>query len=389
MNPDRFDRLVQIRRHIHAHPETARKEFGTTAFIAEQLTAAGLAPQIFPGGTGLYCDIGDGRGPLVALRADIDALPVADEKEVPYRSTQPGTCHACGHDVHTTIMLGVALELAQAPEAIEGRARFIFQPAEEAVPSGAHDAIAAGVLKDVAVIYALHCDPAGEVGRVGIRTGPITSSLTAFDIQITQPPAGTAPGAHPADLVMVMAKLITDLPTALQNALPPGAAMVASAVFGTVNSVPGPDGRPERVTSLGTVRSLSREAWAAVPELFERLASAIVSPYGVTFNADFNQVAPAVTNDPDAMRVFDAAVTSALEPGARYETPQSLGGEDFAWYLESVPGGLARLGVRPRGRATAYDLHSGRFDVDEECIAVGVKLMRETLRLALTEYSAR
>ncbi|MGY3201019.1 amidohydrolase [Streptomyces sp. TE5632] len=384
MDSATLNTLIEIRRRIHANPEIARQEFATTALVADTLRGLGLEPRLFPSGTGVFCDIGTENGPIVALRADIDALPVTDEKDVPYRSTKPGFCHACGHDVHTTVVLGVGMELAPRADELEGRVRLIFQPAEESVPSGSLDAIDAGVLKDVSVIYTLHCDPAGEVGTVGVRVGPITSSLTTFDLRLTHAEASPA---RRVDLIAVASLLVVQMPRALQDALTPGPDMVSSVVFSALNSDAGTGDGPAGVTARGTIRSLHRDAWAEAPGHFDRIASAIAATYNVTCATDFVQVAPAVTNDPQAMAVMSKAVTDVLGPGATYPTPQSLGGEDFAWYLEQVPGGLLRLGVRERGRTSAPDLHSGAFDVDEECIAVGVRVMKATALSALSAHA--
>ena len=163
--------LIHLRRHLHAHPELGKAERQTTALVARRLEAVGLRPRLLSIGTGLVCDIGDGDGPTVALRADIDALPLQDEKDVAYRSTIPGVCHACGHDVHTTVLLGTGLALAQHADRLPGRVRLIFQPAEEILPGGSIEVIGDRVLDGVSVIYALHCDPKLEVGRLGVRPG--------------------------------------------------------------------------------------------------------------------------------------------------------------------------------------------------------------------------
>ncbi|MCU1596147.1 MAG: hypothetical protein JWO12_3539, partial [Frankiales bacterium] len=154
--------LIAFRRTLHSHPELGRQEHATTALLVEQLTRAGLAPARLAGGSGLVCDIGSGS-PVVALRADIDALPLQDEKQVPYRSTVDGVCHACGHDVHTAVVLGAGLELAATP--FEGTVRLLFQHAEEQMPGGALDVIAEGHLAGVDVIFGLHCDPSLDVGK--------------------------------------------------------------------------------------------------------------------------------------------------------------------------------------------------------------------------------
>ncbi|TDD29498.1 amidohydrolase, partial [Nonomuraea terrae] len=185
--------LVAFRRDLHMHPELAFAEYRTTQRIAERLTAAGLTPSVLPKGTGLICDVGSGDGPTIALRADIDALPLQDEKDVAHRSTVPGVCHACGHDVHTTVLLGTSLFLAQQAAAglLPGRVRLIFQPAEE-LPGGALEVMAHGGISGVDRIFGLHCDPRVDVGQLGLRTGPITSACDKLVVRVSGPGGHTA-----------------------------------------------------------------------------------------------------------------------------------------------------------------------------------------------------
>src|SRR4051794_14617490 len=186
------DDLSAVRRRIHANPELGRKEFVTTALLVERLERAGLSPKVLDAGTGVVCDIGDGDGPLVLLRADIDALPLPDEKDVSYRSQVPGVCHACGHDVHTAALLGAGLALAEYADRLPGRVRLVFQPAEEVMPGGALDVIAQGGMDDVTAIFALHCDPALEVGRVGLKSGPVTAAADTVEVRLWGPGGHTS-----------------------------------------------------------------------------------------------------------------------------------------------------------------------------------------------------
>ncbi|MDT5353060.1 MAG: hypothetical protein QOJ56_1592, partial [Mycobacterium sp.] len=176
-----YDDLVSWRRHIHRYPELGRQEYATTQFVAERLVDAGLNPKVLPGGTGLTCDFGPEQEPRIALRADMDALPMAERTGAPYASTMPNAAHACGHDAHTAILMGTALALAAAPELPIGL-RLIFQPAEELMPGGAIDTIAAGALSGVSRIFALHCDPRLAVGKIAVKVGPITSAADMIEI---------------------------------------------------------------------------------------------------------------------------------------------------------------------------------------------------------------
>ena len=231
-----YDELVDIRRDLHAHPELGRHEMRTTAIIVERLVSAGLTPTVLPGGSGVVCDIGDGSR-TVALRADIDALPIDDEKQtVDYRSTVPGVCHACGHDVHTAILIGVGVvlaDLAQRGE-VNGRVRLIFQPAEESMPGGALEVIEAGALNGVDRILALHCDPRQDVGGIGVRIGPITGSSDHVRVLLKSDGGHTARPHLTGDLVYAMAKIVTDVPSILSRRVDPRAGL--SVVWGTVRA---------------------------------------------------------------------------------------------------------------------------------------------------------
>src|SRR5919202_2188318 len=221
--------LVSVRRHLHAHPELAYAEFETTSFLEQRLRSAGLEPKRLPTGTGLVVEVGSGRaggGPIVVLRADIDALPLADLKDVPYASTRENTCHACGHDVHMTVVLGAALALAALPAgALPGTVRCVFQPAEEVVPGGAMQVVGSGVLDGASRAVALHCDPSVPVGKVGLRTGPITAACDREDVTLTGPGGHTARPQLTVDLVDALGRLITDLPALLSRQVDPRAGM--------------------------------------------------------------------------------------------------------------------------------------------------------------------
>jgi amidohydrolase len=372
--------LVTFRRELHRDPELAYAEHHTTSRLAAALSAAGLQPQLLPSGTGLYCDIGTGRR-VVALRADIDALPLQDVKEVPYASTVPGVCHACGHDAHTAAVLGAAQALACGPE-LSGRVRVIFQPAEESVPGGALDAIDGGVLKDVERIFALHCDPKLETGQVGLRTGPITAACDRVDVVLTGPGGHTARPHRTVDLVYALGRVIADVPGLLSRRADPRHGM--SLVWGAVRAGVAANTIPRSGSVAGTVRMLDRDAWEGAEELVCGLIEQVVAPTGATVEIGYVRGVPPVSNDAASTAALRAGVHAALGPAAAADTEQSLGGEDFAWYLGHVPGALARLGVRPPGATGPYlDLHQPTFDIDEAALAVGVRVLVHTALTAL------
>ncbi len=381
--------LIEFRRDLHAHPETGYHEYRTTRRIALRLEAAGLKPAILPKGTGLIVDIGDGPvdGRVVALRADIDALPINDEKDVPYRSLNRGACHACGHDVHTAILLGTGLFLARAAaaRALPGNVRLIFQPAEE-VPGGAIDVMAAGGIASVDRIFALHCDPRLDVGKIGTRTGPITAACDKLTVKVTGPGGHTARPHLTADLVFALGKIITELPAALSRRVDPRSSL--SLVWGRVSAGTAANAIPDDGIVEGTVRCLDDATWHEAPDLVKALLESVASAYGVVPEISYQRNVPPTVNDAISTAMFEAAADRVLGPDSITEAPQSLGGEDFAWYLDSIPGALARLGTRTPGSAADFDIHQAVFDVDERAIGNGVRLMVATALTAMLDGGA-
>ena len=363
--------LVALRRDLHAHPELGREEHRTTGVLVERLQEAGLAPKVLRGGTGVVCDVGGDEGPVVGLRADLDALPLGDEKEVPYRSRTRGVCHACGHDVHTAVLLGAGLFLATQP--LPGRVRLLFQPAEELMPGGALDMIAEGWAEGLEAVFALHCDPSLEVGRIGLKSGPITAASDAVQVRVTGPGGHTSRPHNTVDLVHTLATVATGLPDALSRLVDPRAGLCL--VWGSVAAGVAPNAIPREGVLRGTLRVLDRGAWESTPQLVRRTVEGLVAPYGAVADVTYERGVPPVVNEPGATALLSAAAVRALGPGSVVPTLQSLGGEDFAWYLEHAPGAMARLGVRPPGRERPHDLHQGSFDVDESAIAVGVRVL--------------
>ena len=380
--------LIAFRRQLHAHPERSYEEHETTALISQRLEAAGLAPRNLSVGTGLLCDIPgrDGAGRLVALRADLDALSTTDEKAVAYRSRHPGVAHACGHDVHTTILLGCGLVLARLLTEAEhgpGRVRLVFQPAEETVPGGALDVIADGGLDGVDWIFGLHCDPKLDVGRVGVRAGAITSAADMVEVRLHGPGGHTARPHLTADLVTVAARVVSALPERLRERDP-----TLNLVFGTIHAGDAPNVIPSLAVLKGSVRTPDRGAWAAAPALVAEILDDLVPGLGARHDAVYSQGPPPVDNDVRATALLADAARAALGDGAVVPTPQRAGGDDFSWYLERVPGSYGRLGVRdPAAAGAPLDLHTSTFDVDERAIALGVRVLTGTALAALARSS--
>lgn len=367
---EHHDELIGWRRHIHRHPELGRQEFGTTAFVAERLADAGMNPKIFPGGTGLICDIGPDHAPRIALRADMDALPMAERTGAAYASTVPEVSHACGHDAHTAILLGAGLALAAAPQLPVG-VRLIFQPAEELMPGGALDAIAAGALTGVSRIFALHCDPRLEVGRVATRHGPITSAADHLHIALRSPGGHTSRPHLTADLIYGLGTLITGLPGVLSRRVDPRDSTVL--VWGAVNAGVAANAIPQTGVLSGTVRTASRRTWLDLQAIVAEAVTALLEPLRVEHDLNYLRGVPPVVNEDISTQILTHAI-EALAPGALAETGQSGGGEDFSWYLEEIPGAMGRLGVWS-GSGPQLDLHQPTFDLDERALGVGVRTM--------------
>ncbi|MFJ3791858.1 amidohydrolase [Kitasatospora sp. NPDC090091] len=374
--------LIAFRRDLHRHPELGRQEFRTTGLLRDRLTAAGLAPRVLPGGTGMTVDIVPAGTPhgaeFLAFRADIDALPIDDAKtDVPYRSTVPGRAHACGHDVHTAVVLGTALVLAEAARAGELRrpVRLVFQPAEEVMPGGALDVINAGGMDGVGRIFAVHCDPKVEVGRIGLRTGAITSACDRLVLHLDGPGGHTARPHLTTDLVTAIARMAADLPAALARRMDPRWGV--SLVWGRIASGSAPNVIPQHAELEGTVRCLELAGWQEAPDQLHELIAKLAETYRAKWTLDYHRGVPPVVNEAVSVGLLDAAMTERFGQDGRQvveDTEQSLGGEDFSWYLEHAPGALARLGVRTPGDTSVRDLHQGRFDVDERAIGIGVEL---------------
>jgi amidohydrolase len=375
--------LISLRRKIHAHPELAWEEKYTTELVAAELDAAGVAFQRLPT-TGLIVDL-DSAGEStrrIALRADLDALPVQDATSDPWQSTVDGVAHACGHDVHVTALLGAGLALARldAVGGLPGRVRLIFQPAEEMMPGGATELMAGGALDGVSSIFTLHCDPTLDVGQVGLREGAITGAADMVSIRISGRGGHTSRPHLTEDLTYALGVLMTQLPAALSRRLDPRAG--ATLVWGRVHAGEAPNVIPITGEVAGTLRMLDIGAWHRSEQIVRELVRDLTAPYGVAADISYVRGVPPVVNDAIATDTMRRAVVSTLGPEGAASSTQSLGGEDFAWYLESVPGALGRLGTRTPGGAT-YELHRGSLRVDETAVSIGAKVLATTALLAL------
>lgn len=372
------DEVIKWRRHLHSHPELSHMEYRTTEYLASVLKDRGMEPHLFPG-TGLMVDIGPEGDSRLAFRADIDALPLLESTGLEFSSTATGVAHACGHDVHTVIALALAcaLNTIELPIGI----RVIFQPAEEVMTGGATDVIAHGGLDGVDAIYAIHVEPKLKVGRVGVRAGAITSASDVIEIRVKGEGGHSARPHLSADVVYALSKLVVDLPGLLSRRVDPRTGTVL--VFGTINAGYAPNAIPDSGIVSGTLRTADISTWRDMRPLISELVEQVLAPTGVTHELIYNPGVPPVLND-DVATALLASAARDMDTQSVVQAPQSSGGEDFSWYLEHVPGSMARLGCWP-GHGPKQDLHQSDLVVDERAIGVGVRLFGSLVQ----QYSSR
>ncbi len=369
-------------RWLHRHPELSYQEVETARYVADQLRSLDLEPQIGvgrPGEHGVVAVLGAERpGPAVALRADMDALPLEEATDLPWRSQRPGVMHACGHDAHTAILLATAAALRcverNHPRSSGGPVVLLFQPAEEQEPGGALGMIEAGALDSppVAAIFGLHQSPLLDTGTIGLAAGARSAAADDFTLTI-HGRGGHAAWPHRAvDPVVVAAHVVTALQTVVSRQAPPtNAAVVTVATIhgGTKDNI-----IPDEVVMTGTVRTLAPELRAAMPQRIDSLAQGVAGGFGAEATLDYAWGYPVLVNDAEMTTLARRAATRVLGAEQVVKAEPVLGAEDFAYFLEQRPGCFASLGVgvpsipldeRPTG-------HSARFRLDETALPIGV-----------------
>lgn len=359
--------VVETRRALHRHPELAHEEFATTERLTTALRDAGVEPKPRTPRTGLTVDI-PGDGPRVAFRADIDALPITEPPGLPFASATPGLMHACGHDAHAAIALGVAIGASRL--SLPGHLRVLFQPAEESFPGGARELIRDNAMDGVSSIMAFHVDPSLQTGLVGFRAGAITSSADRFYVTLEGPGGHTARPHKTVDLIGAAGRVVTDLPGLLQRRIDARSPLVV--VFGTIRSGTADNVIPTVAELSGTIRTADRSLWDDIPSMVDKLVGEIIAPYGATGIVHYQRGLPPVINHPGAVSVLEASARRVMGPTCPTATHVSMGAEDFARYLECAPGALLRLGCAESDDST--DLHSASFMLDEDALEVGLKV---------------
>lgn len=374
-------KLTAIRRHLHQHPELSGNEFATTAFLREQLTQAGISSEPGPGGLGLLVSGGQSKaakrdGPLVALRADIDALPIPEENRASYRSQNPGVMHACGHDAHATMLLGAVLAMHSAREQSPVAWRAIFQPSEEA-GHGARAMVRAGALDGADGIVALHVDPTLPAGRVGIREGHQTACCQDFSIEVR---GRGGHGARPhltVDPIAVAAELVGLIYQAVPrgtDARDPVVVTIGEMRAGKASNV-----IPDLATLTGTIRALDAAVLEGARAIITRCCRGLGRTFRARIRPVFDDSLPGVFNDPRVTAICMDSARAIVGPDRiTTEGRPSMGAEDFADYLAKAPGCMMRLGVR-RHRHKVTPLHTATFDIEENALLTGARLLARVL----------
>ncbi len=365
--------VLAARRHLHQHPELSFQEHETAAYVAARLREMGYTPRTGIGrtGTGLIAVLEGGRpGPTLALRADMDALPVQELTDLPFRSVRDGVMHACGHDAHTAILLGAARALMAVREEVPGRVVFLFQHAEESPPGGAVELIAAGALDGVEAVFGLHQGTDLKAGQMGFTAGPRQASVDTFTLTVHGRGGHGAFPHRTVDAVQVAALVVTALHEIVSRRVPPLRPAVLS--LGAIHGGTAPNVIAPEVTLTGTVRTLDAGVRDLMPLEIERVARGVAAAWEAEVTLEYQHGYPVLVNHPVMTEVARRAAELALGPEhVVMGLPPVMAGEDFAYYLERVPGCLATLGAGTPGGAPGPS-HSGTFMLDEGALPCGV-----------------
>lgn len=369
--------LVALRRHLHTTPELGFELHETAATLRSWLGDRGFAPGPPLAGTGFVVEIeGAHPGPTIGYRADMDALPIVEATEAEYRSIREGAMHACGHDAHMAIACGVALLARERRDKMRGTLRVLFQPAEEIAPSGAPAMIEAGAVDGLEALYAVHVDPSIPVGRFGFRTGALTAACSPFVVRVASERSGHSARPHEAVDTVWAATLIAQQLYQLVGRVTDA----RKAAVLTVCRFRGGDALnvvPASVEFGGTLRCVDGETLAFLREEIRRVAGSVGALYGADVDVAYEHVLPAVVNTAAEVDTAREAARALFGPEAAVEIPlPSMGGEDFSYYLQHLPGAMLRVGAAG-GPETRYPLHHARFDLDEGALPLAARLMTE------------
>jgi amidohydrolase len=379
--------LVATRRDLHAHPETAFEEVRTAALVAEKLRALGLTPRTGVGRTGVLATVKGGRpGKTVLLRADMDALPIQEENDVPYRSQVAGKMHACGHDCHTSILLGLSKQLTREAASLAGQVRLCFQPAEEE-GGGAIAMIADGALRDPRpdAAFGLHVWQDLDLGKVGVTEGPWMAAVDEFTVTVHGRGGHAAQPELAVDPVLCSAHIVTALQSIASREVNPLKEAVVSVTriqAGTAFNI-----IPETAWLNGTVRSFDPQVWKDLPVRFERIVRGVAEAFRCTVEIQFTRFNRPTVNDPAMCRFAREAAIEVVGRENVRDDVRTMGGEDFSAFLAEVPGCFIAIGSRNAARGLTGEHHHPRFDVDEACLEIGHEVLLRTAKKFLASGS--
>lgn len=375
---------VGWRRHLHQHPELSFAEHQTTAFLKKQLATLGLKTRKLNMKTGVLAELtGHSRGPVVAIRSDIDALPIFEQTKLPFRSKNDGCMHACGHDIHMATVLGAAAVLSTVRDSFDGTVRFIFQPAEELPPGGARPMIENGALDNVKMIFGLHVEPDLKTGKISVRDGVTMASVFDFNL-IIRGRSGHAARPHSAiDAIVTAAEVVESLQKISSREIDP--IEPVAVTFGKIEGGVASNVIAEEVHLAGTARTLSEKTFKKIPAMIKRIVGGVCKARGATFEIQPIADYPVLKNHPGANALLTKTYTELFGAGKVEQTPPVLGGEDFACYLEQVPGAMFRLGIRNRKIKADKPWHSPLFIADEAALPFGTSLIAAAARQALQD----
>lgn len=372
------DRLLDVRRELHRKPELSNQESETTALLRSELERGGLTEVRAIGPTGLVVDVvGERAGPLVVVRGDIDALPLTEEADVPFRSTVPGVMHACGHDVHSAIALGVALTARDRRASIPGTLRVILQPAEEAEPLGGRRVVEGGYLDGATAAIALHVDPGLDTGRVGLHAGPSMASSDEFTITVRGRSSHAGWPHVGCDAVAAAASVIQEIQKIVSRRIDPRSPVALN--LGRIEGGVAANILADEVRIFGTLRTLDEPARATARSLIEEVARHAAAANGGGAEMQLIKGEPVLENHRAVIDAFAAVARRQLGvSGCEWLDAPTMNSEDFAFYTERLPSAITWIGVRDEAQGFVYPLHHPRFAVDEAVIPLGVELLLET-----------
>ncbi|MEW5819150.1 MAG: amidohydrolase [Cyanobacteriota bacterium] len=374
---DAFEQeLIEIRRHLHQYPDLSGNEYNTAKFLLKHLDELDVEAKLLDteAGPGVIAIMkGKEDSPVVAFRADMDALPLMDKKLCSYASKIPGVMHACGHDFNMTCVLGLAKVLNKVKNELEGSVKFIFQPSEESNKGGATHILKSGIMESVDAIWAIHAFPDLPAGSVGIRYGAITSATDAFKLSVKGVSGHSARPHLAVDSIFVASQIINGLYSIIYRKFDPRQPIVIS--LGTINGGTAPNIVASQVELSGTVRMFDQQIRSQVPEIVSEVSRGIAASYGAKCDVDWHFGPPPVINDQELAKLTQFCAENLLgEDGVAIINRPSMGAEDFSRFLWYAPGMLLRIGTGGE-EDVSYPLHSSMFDINEEAIAHSVKLL--------------